>query len=53
MVTGMSQNWLVGPIAKHAGTLPYGGYCGFKLGFAFLFTAYCALRPLGPKYFGQ
>ncbi|KAJ5281689.1 hypothetical protein N7478_007061 [Penicillium angulare] len=53
VVTGMSQTWWVGPIAKHAGALPYGGDVGFELGFAFAFTTYCALRPLELHYFGR
>lgn len=46
MVTGMSQQWWVGPIAKHAGELPYGGDVGFECGFAFSFTIYCICRPI-------
>ncbi|KAJ6108475.1 cytosine-purine permease [Penicillium sp. IBT 18751x] len=53
MITGMSQTWFVGPIAKHAGALPYGGDVGFELGFAFSFTVYCALRPFELRYFGR
>lgn len=53
MITGMSQTWYVGPIAKHAGELPYGGDVGFELGFAFSFTVYCALRPFELRYFGR
>ncbi|KAJ5556257.1 hypothetical protein N7513_002098 [Penicillium frequentans] len=53
MITGMSQTWWVGPIAKHAGALPYGGDVGFELGFAFSFVIYCALRPLEIRYFGR
>lgn len=51
MVTGMSQTWFVGPIAKHAGELPFGGDVGFECGFAFSFVVYCALRPLELHYF--
>ncbi|THC90111.1 hypothetical protein EYZ11_010426 [Aspergillus tanneri] len=46
MVTGMSQSWYVGPIAKYAGVAPTGGDVGFELGFAFSAVAYCILRPL-------
>ncbi|KAJ5614187.1 hypothetical protein N7528_007841 [Penicillium herquei] len=53
MITGMSQTWWVGPIARHAGAAPYGGDVGFELGFAFSFTIYCALRPLELRYFGK
>ncbi|KAJ5907480.1 Purine-cytosine permease fcyB [Penicillium taxi] len=53
MVTGMSQTWFVGPIAKHAGELPFGGDIGFELGFAFSFVIYCCLRPFELKYFGR
>lgn len=53
MVTGMSQSWWIGPIAKHAGASPAYGDVGFELGFAFSFTVYCALRPLELHYFGR
>ncbi|KAJ5604830.1 hypothetical protein N7510_009984 [Penicillium lagena] len=53
MVTGMSQTWWIGPIAKHAGALPFGGDVGFELGFAFSFTSYCLMRPLEIRYFGR
>ena len=53
MITGMSQVWWVGPIAKHAGALPYGGDVGFELGFAFSATSYLILRPIELKYFGR
>lgn len=53
MVTGMSQEWYVGPVALHAGSGPTGGDVGFEQGFAFAFVAYCALRPLERKYFGR
>lgn len=53
MVCGMSQSWWVGPIAKHAGELPYGGDVGFELGFAFSFTIYCICRPIELKYLGR
>ncbi|KAJ5176147.1 uncharacterized protein N7482_002024 [Penicillium canariense] len=53
MVTGMSQTWWIGPIAKHAGALPWGGDVGFELGFAFSFTIYCLLRPFEIRYFGR
>lgn len=53
MVTGMSQTWWIGPIAKHAGAAPYGGDVGFELGFAFSFTSYCLMRPLEIRYFGR
>lgn len=53
MVTGMSQQWWVGPIALHAGELPYGGDVGFELGFAFSAVSYFILRKLELKYFGR
>ncbi|KAJ5438668.1 Purine-cytosine permease fcyB [Penicillium daleae] len=53
MISGMSQTWFVGPIAQHAGELPYGGDVGFELGFAFSFVVYCALRPLELHFFGR
>lgn len=42
MVTGLSQSWYTGPLAK----LSKDGDIGFELGFAFAFVMYCALRPL-------
>ncbi|KAM0720244.1 hypothetical protein Q7P37_004380 [Cladosporium fusiforme] len=53
MVTGMSQQWYVGPVALHAGSGPSGGDVGFEQGFAFAFVAYLALRPLELRYFGR
>lgn len=53
MVTGMSQSWWTGPIAKHAGSLPTGGDVGFELGLCFGFVSYCFLRPLELKYIGR
>lgn len=51
MVTGMSQQWWVGPIAKHAGVPPSGGDVGLELGFAFAAASYLMLRPLELRYF--
>ncbi|KAJ4351916.1 Purine-cytosine permease fcy21 [Didymosphaeria variabile] len=53
MVTGMSQVWFVGPIALHAGEVPYGGDVGFELGFAFAFVSYAIARYFERKYFGR
>lgn len=53
MVTGMSQTWWIGPIAKHAGALPFGGDVGFECGFAFSFVVYCIARPFEIRYFGR
>lgn len=53
VVTGMSQSWWIGPIAKHAGAPPSYGDVGFELGFAFAFTVYTALRPIELHYFGR
>jgi purine-cytosine permease-like protein len=53
VVTGMSQTWWIGPIAKHAGVSPSYGDVGFELAFAFSFTVYCALRPIELHYFGR
>ncbi|KAE8348298.1 permease for cytosine/purines, uracil, thiamine, allantoin-domain-containing protein [Aspergillus coremiiformis] len=52
-VTGMSQTWFVGPIAKHAGALPFGGDVGFELAFAFSVVSYIFLRPFELKVFGR
>lgn len=52
MVTGMSQVWWIGPIARHAGG-QFGGDVGFECGFAFSFTMYCICRPIELKYFGR
>jgi len=49
----MSQQWWVGPIALHAGELPYGGDVGFELGFAFSAVSYFILRKVELKYFGR
>lgn len=51
MITGMSQSWWVGPIARHAGKTPSGGDVGFELGFAFAAVAYCILRPIEMHFF--
>lgn len=53
VVTGMSQLWWVGPIAKHAGALPFGGDVGFELGFGFSFVSYCMLRPIEIRLVGR
>ncbi|KAJ5765050.1 hypothetical protein N7520_004609 [Penicillium odoratum] len=50
MVTGMSQTWYTGPIAKHAGGY---GDVGFELGLAFSFVVYSAVRPFELRYFGR
>jgi len=50
MVTGMSQVWWIGPIAKYAG-LAYGGDVGFELSFAFAATSYLILRPIEKHFF--
>ncbi|KAF2458087.1 purine-cytosine permease [Lineolata rhizophorae] len=52
-VTGMSQNWWVGPIALHAGEAPYGGDVGFELAFAFAATSYAVTRYFELKIFGR
>jgi purine-cytosine permease-like protein len=51
MVTGMSQSWWVGPIARRAGSPPFGGDLGFELGFAFSAVSYCVFRKLEFNYF--
>lgn len=51
MVMGMSQTWFVGPIAKHAGDLPYGGDVGFELGFIFAAVSYFFLRHIELRIF--
>lgn len=53
MITGMSQVWWVGPIAKHAGALPFGGDVGFECGFAFAFVIYCICRPIELHFIGR
>ncbi|KOC10894.1 purine-cytosine permease [Aspergillus flavus AF70] len=53
MVTGMSQSWWIGPIAKHAGALPSGGDVGFELAFAFASVSYIPLRMAELKVFGR
>lgn len=53
MVTGMSQEWYVGPVALHAGQAPTGGDVGFEQGFAFAFVGYLVLRPVELRYFGR
>ncbi|OJJ01265.1 hypothetical protein ASPVEDRAFT_82789 [Aspergillus versicolor CBS 583.65] len=49
MVTGMSQQWYVGPISKYAGD----GDVGFELAFAFSGFSYLCLRPIEMKIFGR
>lgn len=51
MVLGMSQVWFVGPIAEHAGAVPYGGDVGFELGAAFALVSYLPLRWLEKRHF--
>jgi len=51
MVTGMSQQWWVGPIALKAGEAPYGGDVGFELGFTFAAFSYFILRNIELRYF--
>ncbi|KAJ5150342.1 uncharacterized protein N7482_010800 [Penicillium canariense] len=46
MVTGMSQSWYVGPIARSAG-----GDVGFELGFAFAAVSFAILRTIELKIF--
>jgi hypothetical protein len=53
MVTGMSQEWFVGPIALHAGSGASGGDVGFEQGFAFAFVGYAILRPIELRFFGR
>ena len=53
MVTGMSQTWFVGPIARHAGEAPSGGDVGFELGFAFAFVSYAVARYFERRAFGR
>ncbi|KAF7588813.1 purine-cytosine permease [Aspergillus hancockii] len=53
MVTGMSQTWWIGPIAKHAGALPSGGDVGFELAFAFASVSYIPLRWVELRIFGR
>lgn len=53
MVTGMSQEWYVGPIALTAGKGPTGGDVGPELGFAFAFVGYLILRPVERRLFGR
>ena len=51
-VMGLDQpEWFVGPIAKLIG--PYGGDCGFELGFAFAAVTYIPFRFLEKRYFGR
>ncbi|KKK20809.1 purine-cytosine permease [Aspergillus rambellii] len=49
MVTGMSQTWWIGPIARHASD----GDVGFELGFLFSAVSYTALRPIELRIFGR
>jgi NCS1 nucleoside transporter family len=51
MITGMSQQWWVGPIALHAGEAPYGGDVGFELGFVFAAVGYFILRTIELRIF--
>lgn len=51
MVTGMSQSWYVGPIAKTAGLSPTGGDVGFELGFAFAALSYAIMRAVERWFF--
>jgi purine-cytosine permease-like protein len=51
MVTGMSQTWYVGPIAKTAGSTSRGGDVGFELGFAFAAFSYTILRTIELRVF--
>ncbi|KAK7534520.1 purine-cytosine permease [Phyllosticta citricarpa] len=53
MVTGMSQTWWIGPIARHAGLPSIGGDVGFELGFAFAAVSYVPLRIIEQKMFGR
>lgn len=53
MVTGMSQEWFVGPIALRAGEKPFGGDVGFELGFAFAFASYAVVRRFEIRWFGR
>ncbi|OAA75967.1 purine-cytosine permease [Akanthomyces lecanii RCEF 1005] len=53
MVLGMSQSWWEGPIAKHAGTPPFGGDVGFECAFAFSSVTYIIIRTVELKYFGR
>lgn len=51
-VMGLDQpEWYVGPIAKLIG--PYGGDCGFELGFAFAVVAYIPFRFLERRMFNR
>ncbi|OKP12207.1 Purine-cytosine permease fcyB [Penicillium subrubescens] len=51
MVTGMSQSWYVGPIARSAGPAPTGGDVGFEIGFAFAAVSYAIFRAIELKIF--
>lgn len=51
MVLGMSKTWYIGPVAKAAGTPPYGGDVGFELGFAFAAVSYLGFRTLELRIF--
>lgn len=53
MVTGMSQSWWVGPIAKTAGQLPFGGDVGFELALAFAAAGYLLTRPIELRVIGR
>jgi len=50
-VTGMSQTWYIGPIAKKFG--PAGGDVGIYLSAAFTLVVYPALRTFEKKYTGR
>jgi len=47
------QVWFVGPIALHAGEVPFGGDVGFELGFLFASVSYLAFRTIELKFFGR
>ncbi|RAK91047.1 purine-cytosine permease [Aspergillus costaricaensis CBS 115574] len=49
MVTGMSETWYTGPIAKHAGN----GDVGFELALLFSFVMHSVLRPIELKMLGR
>ncbi|KWU45996.1 hypothetical protein RHOSPDRAFT_32476 [Rhodotorula sp. JG-1b] len=51
-VTGLSQNWYVGPIGRMLGG-PFGGDIGFELAFGFTALAYPPLRYLERKRHGR
>ncbi|RAH67510.1 cytosine permease [Aspergillus aculeatinus CBS 121060] len=49
MVTGMSETWFVGPIAKRS----HGGDIGFELAILFSFVVHAIVRPIELKKFGR